>query len=88
MHSKEVISLVQKKREDGLSVRKIAAEMKLPKSTVEYMLSTDYEQKKKKRGRKKNNFQENRKKNEEECYEVVIIWRKGDSKESKGEVCT
>lgn len=56
MHSKEVISLVQKKREDGLSVRKIAAEMKLPKSTVEYMLSTDYEQKKKKRGRKKKQF--------------------------------
>lgn len=56
MHSKEVISLVQKKREDGLSVRKIAAEMKLPKSTVEYMLSTDYEQKKKKRGWKKKQF--------------------------------
>lgn len=81
MHSKEVISLVQKKREDGLSIRKIAAEIY---RTVEYMLNTDYEWKK--RGWKKNNFQENRKKNEEECYEVVIIWRKGDSEESKGEV--
>lgn len=48
MHSKEVISLVQKKREDGLSIRKIAAEIY---RTVEYMLNTDYEWKK--RGWKK-----------------------------------
>ena len=52
MHLKEVICLAWKKREDGLSIRRIAMDLKLSKSTVEYMLKTNTEQKKK-RGRKR-----------------------------------
>ena len=52
MHSKEVVCLAWKKREDGLSIRRIAMDLKLSKSTVEYMLKTNSEQKKK-RGRKR-----------------------------------
>ena len=52
MHSKEVVCLVRKKREDGLSIRRIAMDLKLSKSTVEYMLKTNSERKKK-RGRKR-----------------------------------
>ena len=52
MHSKEVVCLAQKKQEDGLSIRRIAMDLKLSKSTVEYMLKTNSERKKK-RGRKR-----------------------------------
>ena len=52
MHSKEVVCLTRKKREDGLSIRRIAMDLKLSKSTVEYMLKTNSERKKK-RGRKR-----------------------------------
>ena len=52
MHSKEVVCLARKKREDGLSIRRIAMDLKLLKSTVEYMLKTNPERKKK-RGRKR-----------------------------------
>ena len=52
MHSKEVVCLARKKREDGLSIRRIAMDMKLSKSTAEYMLKTNSERKKK-RGRKR-----------------------------------
>ena len=45
MHSKEVVCLAQKKREDGLSIRRIAMDLKLSKSTVEYMLKTNSERK-------------------------------------------
>ena len=47
MHSKEVVCLARKKREDGLSIRRIAMDLKLSKSTVEYMLKTNSERKKK-----------------------------------------
>ena len=46
MHSKEVVCLARKKREDGLSIRRIAMDLKLSKSTVEYMLKTNSERKK------------------------------------------
>ena len=52
MHSKEVVCLARKKREDGLSIKRIAMDLKLSKSTVKYMLKTNSEQKKK-RGRKR-----------------------------------
>ena len=52
MHSKEVVCLAGKKREDDLSIRRIALDLKLSKSTVEYMLKTNSERKKK-RGRKR-----------------------------------
>ena len=52
MHSKEVVCLARKKREDGLSIRRIAMDLKLSKSTVKYMLKTNSERKKK-RGRKR-----------------------------------
>ena len=52
MHSKEVVCLARKMREDGLSIRTIAMDLKLLKSTVEYMLKTNSERKKK-RGRKR-----------------------------------
>ena len=52
MHSKEVVCLARKKREDGLSIRRIVMDLKLSKSTVEYMLKTNSERKKK-RGRKR-----------------------------------
>ena len=52
MHSKEVVRLARKKREDGLSIRRIAMDLKLSKSTVEYMLKTN-SKRKKKRGRKR-----------------------------------
>ena len=52
MHSKEVVCLARKKREDGLTIRRIAMDLKLSKSTVEYMLKTNSERKKK-RGRKR-----------------------------------
>ena len=52
MHSKEVVCLARKKREEGLSIRRIAMDLKLSKSTVEYMLKTNSERKKK-RGRKR-----------------------------------
>ena len=44
--------MARKKREDGLSIRRIAMDLKLSKSTVEYMLKTNSERKKK-RGRKR-----------------------------------
>ena len=47
MHSKDVVCLARKKREDGLSIRRIAMDLKLSKSTVEYMLKTNSERKKK-----------------------------------------
>ena len=47
MHSKEVVCLARKKQEDGLSIRRIAMDLKLSKSTVEYMLKTNSEWKKK-----------------------------------------
>ena len=47
MHSKEVVCLAQKKREDGLSIGRIAMDLKLSKSTVEFMLKTNSERKKK-----------------------------------------
>ena len=49
MHSKEVVCLARKKQEDGLSIRRIAMDLKLSKSTVEYMLKTNSEWKKKRR---------------------------------------
>ena len=52
MHSKEVVCLARKKREDGLSIRRITMDLKLSKSTVEYMLKTN-SVRKKKRGRKR-----------------------------------
>ena len=52
MHSKEVVYLARKKREDGLSIRRIAMDLKLSKSTVEYMLKINSERKRK-RGRKR-----------------------------------
>ena len=47
MHSKEVVCLARKKREDGLRIRRITMDLKLSKSTVEYMLKTNSERKKK-----------------------------------------
>ena len=47
MHSKEVVCLARKKREDGLSIRRIDMDLKLSKSTVEYMLKKNSERKKK-----------------------------------------
>ena len=47
MHSKEVVCLARKKRKNGLSIRRIAMDLKLSKSTVEYMLKTNSERKKK-----------------------------------------
>ena len=52
MHSKEVVYLARKKREDDLSIRRTVMDLKLSKSTVEYMLKTNSERKKK-RGRKR-----------------------------------
>ena len=52
MHSNKVVCLARKKREDALSIRMIAMDLKLLKSTVEYMLKTNSERKKK-RGRKR-----------------------------------
>ena len=52
MHLKEVACLARKKREHGVSIRRIAMDLKLSKSTVEYMLKTNSERKKK-RGRKR-----------------------------------
>ena len=52
MHSKEVVCLARKKQEYGLSIRKIVKDLKLSKSTVEYMLETNSERKKK-RGQKR-----------------------------------
>ena len=52
MHSKEVVCLARKKQEDGLSIRRIAMDLKLSKSTVKYMLKTN-SKRKKKRGRKR-----------------------------------
>ena len=52
MHSKEVVCLTRKKQEDGLRIRRIAMDLKLSKSMVEYMLKTNSERKKK-RGRKR-----------------------------------
>ena len=52
MHSKEVVCLARNKQEDGLSIRRIAMDLKLSKSTVEYMLKTNSERKKK-RGQKR-----------------------------------
>ena len=52
MHSKEVACLAQKKREGGLSIRRIAMDLKLSKSTVEYMLKTNFERKKKRGGKR------------------------------------
>ena len=49
MHSKEVVCLARNKQEDGLSIRRIAMDLKLLKSTVEYMLKTNSERKKKRR---------------------------------------
>ena len=52
MHSKEVVCLARKKREDGVSIRRIAMDLKLLKSTLDYMLKTNSERKKK-RGQKR-----------------------------------
>ena len=52
MHSKQVVCLARKKREDGLSIRRITMDLKLSKSTVEYMLKTNSERKNK-RARKR-----------------------------------
>ena len=52
MHSKEVVCLARKKPKDGLSIKRISMDLKLSKSTVEYMLKTN-SQRKKKRGRKR-----------------------------------
>ena len=52
MHSKGVVCLARKKREDGLSIRRLTMDLKLSKSTVECMLKTNSERKKKK-GRKR-----------------------------------
>ena len=52
MHSKEVVCLARKKWEDGLSIRRIAMDLKLSKSMVEYMLKTN-SRREKKRGRKR-----------------------------------
>ena len=51
MHSKEVVCLARKKREDGLSIKRIAMDLKLSKSTVEYMLKTNSERKKREVGK-------------------------------------
>ena len=82
MHSKEVVCLARKKREDGLSIRRIAKDLKLSKSTVKYMLKTNSEQKKK-RGRKRSI---DWKENEEDCDTAFDIWRKNYSKKSEGEM--
>ena len=52
MHPKEVVCLARKKREDGLSIRRIVMDLKLSKSMVEYLLKTKSDRKKK-RGRKR-----------------------------------
>ena len=52
MHSKEVVCLARKRWGDGLSIKRIAMDLKLSKSTVDYMLKTNSERKKK-RGRKR-----------------------------------
>ena len=52
MHSKEVVCLARKKRKDGLSIRRIAMDLKLSKSKVEYMLKANSERKTE-RGRKR-----------------------------------
>ena len=52
MHSKEIVCLAQKEQEDGLSIRKIAMDLKLSKSTVGYMLKTNSEREKKRIGKR------------------------------------
>ena len=47
MHSREIVCLAQKEQEVGLSIRKIAMDLKLSNSTVGYMLKTNSERKKK-----------------------------------------
>ena len=85
MHSKEVVCLARKKREDGLSIKRIAMDLKLSKSTVEYMLKTNSEWKKKERS-EKINLQENRKENEKDCDTAFDIWRKSYSRKSEGKM--
>lgn len=41
IHSKEIVSFVQKKRKDGSSLRKLAVDLKISKSIVEYMLKNE-----------------------------------------------
>lgn len=52
MHDKEIIELVKKKRLKGYSLGKIAADLGLPKFTVQNMASNDYNKEKRKRERK------------------------------------
>ena len=77
MHSKEVVCLARKKQEDDLSIRRITMDLKLSKSTVEYMLKTNSERK---------NRQEDWKENEEGCDTAFDIWIKSYSKKSEGKM--
>ena len=85
MHSKEVVCLARKKREDGLSIRRVAMNLKLSKSTVEYMLKTQLRAEKEERA-EKINWQEDWKENEKDCDTAFDIWRKSYSKKSEGEM--
>ena len=53
MKDKAIIELVQKKRSEGMSLQKIADQLYLSKSTVQYMVKNDYNRPKKRRGPKK-----------------------------------
>jgi len=53
MYSKDIISLVKRKRLDGLSLNAIAKDLKLSKSTVQYMIGNEYDRLKKTSGPKK-----------------------------------
>ena len=50
MHSCEIVELAKEKHANGFSYRRISQEVKLPRSTVQYMIKNDYSRVKAKRG--------------------------------------
>ena len=52
MHSREVIELAKEKHANGFSYRRTSQELKLPRSTMQYMIKNDYSRVKAKRGPK------------------------------------
>ena len=83
MHSKEVVCLARKKREDGHQKDRHefeAVEIN-GRIHVEDQLQAEKEEK-----AEKINWQEDWKKNEEDCDTAFDIWRKSYSKKSEGEM--
>lgn len=76
MNSKEIISLVWGKRRDGVSLRNVAADLKISTSIVEYMLKNDYNWKEKKRGRKMLRGKKTRRGMKMTVFRVVADWKK------------